>query len=137
MLLALGAAGCGSSGSGTTGSSSSTPSTATAPASADKTAAEHDGRLDLEAQPDGQLAYTTKTATAHAGAVTVVMKNMSGVMHNVAIQSGTSGPVLGHTAFQSNGTASVTVELKPGTYTFFCQAPGHRAAGMYGTLVVR
>jgi len=64
------------------------------------------------------------------------MRNMSGVMHNLAIQSGTSGPVLAHTEFQTDGTASFSVELKPGTYTFFCQAPGHRAAGMFGTLTV-
>jgi uncharacterized cupredoxin-like copper-binding protein len=69
--------------------------------------------------------------------VTISMKNMSGVTHNLAIQSGTAGPVLGATPLEPKGTASFTVNLKPGTYTFFCQAPGHRLAGMYGTLTVK
>jgi plastocyanin len=102
-----------------------------------KPAVEKAGKLELEANPAGQLAYTTNKALATAGQVTISMRNMSGVMHNVAIQTGASGPVLAHTEFQTKGTASFTVKLKPGTYTFFCQAPGHRAAGMYGTLTVK
>ncbi len=35
------------------------------------------------------------------------------------------------------GTESVKVSLKTGTYTFFCEVPGHRQAGMLGTLTVK
>lgn len=102
-----------------------------------KPAVEKNGKLELEASPQGQLAYTTNKATATAGALTISMKNVSGVTHNLAIQSGTSGSVLGATPLEPKGTASFAVTLKPGTYTYFCQAPGHRAAGMYGTLTVK
>ena len=70
------------------------------------------------------------------------MANMSGVSHNIAIEAGeggatAKGATLGASSFITKGSTSVTVNLKPGTYTFFCQAPGHRAAGMYGTLTVK
>ncbi len=107
------------------------------PVGAGKPAVEKAGKLELEANPAGQLAYTTNKALATAGQVTISMKNMSGVTHNLAIQTGASGPVLGATPLQSKGTASFTVKLKPGTYTFFCQVSGHRAAGMMGTLTVK
>jgi uncharacterized cupredoxin-like copper-binding protein len=45
--------------------------------------------------------------------------------------------VLAASSFISKGTTSITLNLKPGTYTFFCQVPGHRAAGMFGTLTVK
>jgi uncharacterized cupredoxin-like copper-binding protein len=35
------------------------------------------------------------------------------------------------------GTSSFKVTLKPGTYTFLCEVPGHAAAGMKGTLTVK
>jgi plastocyanin len=95
------------------------------------------GKLEIAADPTGQLSYVTKQALATPGSVAVSMPNMSGVSHNIAIQSGTSGPVLGASPFTIKGTVSVTVNLKPGAYTFFCQAPGHRAAGMEGTLTVK
>jgi plastocyanin len=107
------------------------------PAGAGKPAVEKAGKLALEASPSGQLAYVTSKASATAGPVSVEMPNSSGVTHNVAIQQGTSGPVLGASGFTAKGTASVTVTLKPGTYTFFCQVPGHRQAGMEGTLTVK
>jgi plastocyanin len=135
-LLLLAASGCGSGSRHAGGSGPATTGPATA-VSSDRPAVERAGKLELEADRDGQLAYTTNRAVARAGRVRIAMRNMSGVMHNVAIQSGTSGAVLGHSELQADGTSSFTVQLRPGTYTFFCQAPGHRAAGMYGTLTVR
>ena len=109
---------------------------------AGKPAVEQGGKLQIPASPTGQLAYTTNKASATAGPVTIEMPNLSGVSHNIAVEAGSKGatpggPVLGASAFTTKTTASVKVQLKPGTYTFFCQAPGHRAAGMYGTLTVK
>ncbi len=109
---------------------------------AGKPAVEQGGKLSIAASPSGQLAYVTNKASAKAGAVTIEMPNSSGVSHNIAIESGEGGATakgakLGASAFTTKGTATVSVSLKPGTYTFFCEAPGHRAAGMYGTLVVK
>jgi plastocyanin len=109
---------------------------------AGKPAAEKAGKLQIPASPSGQLAYVSSKALASPGSVTLEMPNTSGVSHNIAIESGAggasgSGAVLGASQFVTKGTATVSVKLKPGTYTFFCQAPGHRAAGMFGTLTVK
>ena len=103
-----------------------------------KPAVEAAGKLSIDADPNGQLSYTTKKASATAGPVTITMKNASSVQHNIAIQQGTSGAVLGAGPIVANGaTSTVKVTLKPGTYTYFCQVPGHRAAGMFGTITVK
>ncbi len=90
--------------------------------------------LTLEANRTGLLEYNTKQLTAKAGTVTITMANMSPVEHNVTIAQGTT--VLGATPTFTGGTRSVTLKLKPGTYTFYCSVPGHRQAGMEGTLKV-
>ena len=109
---------------------------------AGKPAVEEAGKLKIDASPSGQLAYTTNKAEAKPGPVTIVMANMSGVMHNIAIEPGENGATakgstLAASKFIAKGSTSLTVNLKPGKYTFFCQAPGHRAAGMYGTVTVK
>jgi len=106
---------------------------------AGKPAVEQNGKLQIDADPTGQLAYLTSKAIATAGPVTIAMGNNSGVAHNLAVQSGTgaSGPVLGATKIIPKGTATASFNLKPGTYTYFCQVPGHRQAGMEGTLTVK
>jgi plastocyanin len=111
--------------------------TAVAPAGAGKPAEEKGGKLSIAASPTGQLAYVTNKATASPGPVSVEMPNQSGVDHNIAIQQGKSGPVVGSSPIISKGTAKTTVTLKPGTYAFFCEVPGHRQAGMEGTLTVK
>ncbi len=107
-----------------------------------KPAVEKAGKLEIDANPAGQLAYSSSKAEAKAGPVTIDMANMSGVSHNIAIEAGENGAsakgaTIGASSFISKGSTSITVNLKPGKYTFFCQAPGHRAAGMYGTLTVK
>jgi plastocyanin len=109
---------------------------------AGKPAVEQAGKLQIPASPSGQLAYATGKAIAKPGPVTVEMPNSSGVSHNIAIEEGAhgaspGGAVLGASPFITKGSTTVKVSLKPGVYTFFCQAPGHRAAGMYGTLTVK
>ena len=89
------------------------------------------------ATPAGtNLAYTTKTATAKAGPVSVEFNNPQELEHDVAIEN-SSGEVVGETELVGEGSATTTVNLKPGTYTFFCTVPGHREAGMEGTLTVK
>jgi len=90
--------------------------------------------LGLAANPSGQLAYNTKTLSAKAGTVTITMTNMSPLEHNVTIASGST--VLAATPTFAGGSRSVTLTLRPGTYTFYCSVPGHRQAGMEGTLTV-
>jgi len=96
------------------------------------------GKLEIDADPNGQLAYVVSTATAGPGKLEIDSKNASSTPHDIALQQGDSGSLLGHGATVSDGGVSkLSVDLKPGTYTFFCTLPGHREAGMHGTLTVR
>jgi plastocyanin len=101
---------------------------------ASKVAAEKGGKLTIPADPTGALAYEFGKATASAGKVTFSMPNMAPIQHNIAIK----GPVQGHGPIVAKGGDSTfTATLKPGTYTFYCQVPGHEQAGMKGTLTVK
>lgn len=92
--------------------------------------------LEFETDPEGSLAYTTTEAEAKAGKVEVKFNNPQALTHDVAIE-GANGEVVGQTELIDSGSDSTTVNLKPGTYTFFCTVPGHREAGMEGTLTVK
>ena len=149
-LLAL--AGCGGSSNGTgssaytppsestpasAGSTPTTPHTASAPAHAPAGAASGSAQtLALAANPTGQLKYDKTSLTAKAGKVSIDFTNMSSEEHNMTIAS-SSGATIGATPTFQGGSKTLTLNLKPGTYKFFCTVPGHRAAGMEGTLTVQ
>jgi plastocyanin/mono/diheme cytochrome c family protein len=109
---------------------------AVAVAGAGKPVAASGGKLLMPADPTGQLAYVTKKATAPAGPLEIDSKNASSTPHDIAIEGNGLKQEDGKTV--SNGAVStIKVNLKPGTYTYFCTLPGHRAAGMQGTLTVK
>jgi mono/diheme cytochrome c family protein len=95
-------------------------------------AVEKNGTLTIPADPGGQLAFTAAKATGTAGPVTITMPNKSGIDHNIAIDGLGKGPII------KSGTSSFKATLDAGKkYTYFCEVPGHREAGMVGTLTVK
>lgn len=92
--------------------------------------------FDVEADPSGALAFTTDSAEAKAGEVTVNFTNSSPVPHDVRIED-PGGEDIGGTEVITESSESAEVEMKPGKYTFFCSVPGHRQGGMEGTLTVK
>jgi plastocyanin len=90
--------------------------------------------LQLEAS-ETALEYDTTTLSAKAGKVTIDFKNPSAIAHNVVIEQ--NGKELAGFEPIAEGEESENAELKPGTYTFYCSVPGHREAGMEGTLTVK
>lgn len=68
-----------------------------------------------------------------AGTVDVELDNQGNIEHNVVIEELDDQLILDAAAGESD---SGSVELEPGTYTYYCDVAGHRAAGMEGTLTV-
>jgi plastocyanin len=92
--------------------------------------------LKVEADPGGGLAFTTDQASAKAGTVTIDFNNPQPAAHDVRLED-SSGADLGGTEVITDSEETATVKnLKPGEYTFYCSVPGHREAGMEGTLTV-
>ena len=92
--------------------------------------------LLLSADPTGQLRFDKNTLQAPAGNVRITMNNPSPLTHNVSLQ-GSGGINLHGPTIGKGGSSQVQAQLKPGTYTYYCSVPGHRQAGMQGTLTVK
>ena len=90
-------------------------------------------KLKLTADPGGALKFDKTELTAKPGKVTITMDNPSDVPHAVEVEG---QGVEEETKTLTNGTADVTVDLKPGKYEFYCPVDGHRESGMEGTLTV-
>jgi plastocyanin len=128
VAVILAVAGCGGSsdsnsgGSGASGGSSSSGSSSGGGST-----------IALAADPSGALKFDKTTLNAKSGTVTIDLTNKSSVPHAVAVE-GNGVNKSGQTI--TGGADKLTVDLKPGTYTFFCPVDGHRQAGMEGKLVV-
>jgi plastocyanin len=138
VTLVLGVAACGGSSSSSSSSASSPPPASASSSSSSTPAPSSSGggsTITEAADPTGQLKFTTDSLTAKAGKATIKFTNMSQLPHNMTVVT-SSGAKVGATPTFSGGTKTLSVDLKPGKYTFYCSVPGHREAGMQGTLTV-
>lgn len=80
---------------------------------------------------DSSLLYTEAPTSATVGEVTIALENTGGLAHNVVFE-GFQGdaPIVEN----SGGIDVATIEVPAGEYTYYCSIPGHRAAGMEGTI---
>ena len=86
------------------------------------------GPIALEAAISG---FTPSELEATEGKVTIDITNPDAFDHDFVIDEFDV-----KVALPAGETTTVTFEAGPGTYTFYCSIPGHREAGMEGTLTV-
>lgn len=80
----------------------------------------------------GDLYFDPEEASAPAGEIEFVVTNVGDVEHDLVIEEADDTNVA-HA--EPGETASGTITLEAGTYTYYCSVPGHRST-MEGTLEV-
>lgn len=106
------------------------------PEVSNKPIAANGGKLEIDANPTGALAFASTKAKAPPGMVEILSLNEAPIQHNIAIKDAsgklTEGAVVG-----TGGTSKLQATLEPGKYEFLCTVPGHEAGGMKGELTVK
>jgi uncharacterized cupredoxin-like copper-binding protein len=133
-LFAIGAAvavpmvGCGGS------SDDNSTSNAATQASTTGGAAGAGATVDLTAT---DFKFDPSEPSVKAGNVTFNLKNDGQVTHSLEIEdvNGEDKELEGEVSPGSNGT--LTVDLKPGTYEFYCPVDSHKQMGMTGEITVK
>ena len=97
------------------------------------------------AQPSGSIkvsmtefAFAPSTISAPAGKVVFYLVNAgNGVSHDLVIRDSNGNRIAGSELLSAGDSAVFTVDsIQAGTYTYFCDQPGHEQSGMKGTLTV-
>jgi len=135
LLAAFGLAACGGDDEGDNKTEATTPATTETETTTEESAG-GGGTIDVTADPGGALEFEQKSLTAKAGKNTVELTNDSSTPHDVVIEDD-GGEDVAKTEVISDGKEKTTADLQAGKYTFYCSVPGHRQAGMEGSLTVK
>ena len=85
-----------------------------------------------------EFKFAPDTISAPAGKVVFYLVNGgNGTSHNLIIRDSAGKKVAGSELVSSGDSTVFTVDnIAAGTYTYFCDQPGHETSGMKGTLTV-
>jgi uncharacterized cupredoxin-like copper-binding protein len=87
--------------------------------------------VSVTAGKPSELRFRLAKSTVSHGSVTFTIKNSGSVSHDFKIAGKRTKLI------KPGKSATLTVSLKKGTYTYLCTVPGHAAGGMKGKLTVR
>jgi uncharacterized cupredoxin-like copper-binding protein len=135
LLAAFGLAACGGDDEGDNNTAATTPATTETETTTEESAGGGE-TIEVTADPGGALEFEQKSLTGKAGKNTVELTNDSSTPHDVVIEDD-GGEDVAKTEVISDGKEETTADLQAGKYTFYCSVPGHRQAGMEGTLNVK
>jgi plastocyanin len=79
------------------------------------------------------FAIALDKTTIKAGSITINVKNNGPSPHNIEIKELSKATA----NIDPGKSATLAVDLKPGTYTVICNIPGHEQLGMHVTLTVQ
>lgn len=92
-------------------------------------------KIRIKAAPKG-LAYTADHIESEAGETLLRFENPQSEPHDVDLEDANGKPIADMELI-GGGYADVPIDdLEAGEYTFYCSVPGHREAGMEGTVTV-
>jgi uncharacterized cupredoxin-like copper-binding protein len=79
---------------------------------------------------------TPVTFTVSGPAVSFAVHNDGAISHNLYIGDAAGMVVMHSRTLAAGQSETIRGSLPPGTYTTYCELPGHEALGMEGTLIV-
>jgi len=139
-LLALGAAfavpiaGCGGSSNNSTSSTAASNASTTGTTGA-AAASGPGGNVSLTAS---EYKFSPSDPTVKSGKVTFTEKNAGTTTHSLEVEDVTPGHDQEMEGSVTPGqTGTLTVNLKPGKYEFYCPIDNHKQKGMTGEITVK
>jgi len=84
-----------------------------------------------------EYSFAPSSVNATSGKVVFYLVNSGSISHDVIIRDSSNTKVAGSELISAGDSFVFTVNnIAAGTYTYFCDQPGHEASGMKGTLTV-